>query len=589
MNGPTTSLNGRLQSWLPFLRWAGELRDQRVLVTDLIAGITVALVLVPQSMAYAQLAGLPPLNGLYASFLPVIVGALFGSSRQLATGPVAVVSLLTASALGPLVGGDPQAYLTYAVALALMVGLFQLTLGLLRLGVLVDFISHPVVIGFTNAAAIIIATSQLGTLLGVSVDRAPYQYETVWKTLMAIPQTHIPTLLTGLLAMGVMVAARRIDRRLPGVLIAVVVTTLLSWAAGFEHMGGKIVGHIPAGLPELHLPRFDSQMLVSLAGPTMAIALIGFMEAISIAKAMAARTRQRLDANQELVGQGLSNITAGLSHGYAVSGSISRSAVNFSCGAVTGFSSIVTWLVVTATLLWFTPLFYHLPQATLAAVIIMAVINLIAVEPLRHAWKVQRHDGVVALVTFVLTLIWAPHLDGAIIAGVLLGLGLHIFRTMRPRIVALGRTAGGAFLDAEEHDLKTCPYISVLRMEGPLFFANSGYFENMLLERVATKPRLKFVVVDCEAISDIDATGEQMLRETAMRLRVSNTEMLFARAKGKLQAAFIESAFIRQLGDERFFQTRAQALDYAWQRLGDGHAKTCALRVTTPGVREQRR
>lgn len=434
--------------WVPFLGWIGELRRPETLRTELIAGVTVALVLVPQSMAYAHLAGLPVYYGLYASFLPPMVAALFGSSRQLATGPVAVVSLMTAAALAPIAQGDATSYMAYAAALALLVGLFQLALGLLRLGVLVDFLSHPTVLGFTNAAAIIIATSQLGTLFGVSVPTAELHYETVWSTLdAAVGHTHWPTFGVAVAAIAIMLSVRRSAPRLPAVLIALVVTTVYAWARDFQAMGGKVVGEIPQGLPGPSLPGFDWAVTMDLTSTAVTISLIGFMEAISIARAMAARTRQRLDANQELVGQGLSNVVAGLFQGYPVSGSFSRSAVNINAGAVTGFSSVVTGLVVGAALLWLTPLLYHLPQATLAAVIVMAALRLVKVAPIVQAWRAQRHDGVVAVMTFVLTLLWAPSLDRGILVGLGLSLGLFLYRTMRPRVAIVSpavRTAPSA-------------------------------------------------------------------------------------------------------------------------------------------------
>ncbi|MCU7808417.1 MAG: sodium-independent anion transporter, partial [Candidatus Thiodiazotropha sp. (ex Semelilucina semeliformis)] len=417
-------MSGWKGAFIPFLEWIGELKNKDTVRADIMAGVTVALVLVPQSMAYAQLAGLPVYYGLYASFLPPMIAAFFGSSRQLATGPVAVVSLMTAAALEPL-ATSPDTYLAYAVLLALMVGLFQMFLGLFKLGVLVDFLSHPVVVGFTNAGALIIATSQLGKVFGVFAERAEHHYETVWNTLLAaVEGTHFPTLMMAALAFGIMWGIRRFYPALPGVLIAVVVTTVIAWLTDFGTAGGKVVGTIPDGLPGFAIPTFDLTTVWSLIPAAITISLIGFMEAISIAKAMAARTRQRLNANQELIGQGLSNVVSSVFSGYPVSGSFSRSAVNINAGAITGFSSIVTGLVVAITLIFLTPLLYHLPQATLAAVIIMAVINLIKIEPIIHAWKAQPHDAIVAVVTFVLTLVFAPHLDKGIIVGVLLSLGL---------------------------------------------------------------------------------------------------------------------------------------------------------------------
>lgn len=555
---------------VPFLGWIGELKDPQVLKADLIAGITVALVLVPQSMAYAQLAGLPPYIGLYASFIPVMLAALMGSSRQLGTGPVAVVSLMTAAALQPLVATGTEGYLAYAAMLALMVGLFQLALGLFRLGVLVDFLSHPVVVGFTNGAAIIIATSQLSKLFGVKVETAEHHYETVWRVLVEASQhTHVPTLIMGIFALGLMFSLRKFMPKLPNVLIAVVVTTIAAYAMGFVEMGGKVVGEVPRGLPSVKIPVFNLDIMLQLSSAAVTIALIGFMEAIAIAKAMAASTRQRLDTNQELVGQGLGNLAAGFFQSYPVSGSFSRSAVNFTAGAMTGFASIVTGIVVAITLLFLTPLLYHLPQATLAAIIVMAVINLVKIEPIRHAMKVQKHDGIVAIVTFALTLIVAPHLEKSIIVGVMLSLGLFLYRSMRPRFSELSVHPDGTLRDADVHDLERCETMSVLRFDGSLYFANAGYFENKVLENVAAKSKLKYVIIDAEGINQIDATGEEMLHVLAHRLKAAGIQLMFARAKKQIIDIFRATHFVDHLGDEYFFRTRTDAIHYARAHLDD--------------------
>ncbi|MCW8923528.1 MAG: sulfate permease [Gammaproteobacteria bacterium] len=569
---------------LPFMAWIGNCKNPKVLQADIIAGITVALVLVPQSMAYAQLAGLPPYYGLYASFLPGIVAALFGSSRQLATGPVAVVSLMTAAALEPL-ALSPELYVAYALSMALMVGIFQLSLGVLRLGVLVDFLSHPVVIGFTNAAAIIIGTSQLSKIFGVvDFEKGEHQYETIWNVIVAATtDTHMLTLTMGLLAIGIMVVLKKISAKIPNVLIAVVVTTIISWSMGFADQGGRVVGEVPAGITMPMLPSgVEWDVLVQLITTAVIIGIIGFMEAISIAKAMAAQTRQRLDPNQELIGQGLSNLVSGMFQGYAVSGSFSRSAVNISAGAITGFSSVVTGAVVGITLLLLTPLLYHLPQATLAAVIMMAVINLVKVRPIIDAWKVQPHDGIVAIVTFLLTLIVAPHLETGIVVGVILSLGLFLFRTMRPRISVLSRDPDGTLRDAEAQKLDTCESISVIRFDGPLYFANTGFFVDTILDRVAKKPDLKFVVIDAEGINEVDATGEEMLHELVTRLKSLGIELLIGRAKKQIMDIFRRSGFIDHLGKEKFFRLRTHAFNYAWGQLEEGHKDTCPIHVARP-------
>lgn len=552
----------------PFMSWVGELKDTKIVKADILAGITVALVLVPQSMAYAQLAGLPPYYGLYASCLPVAIAALFGSSRQLATGPVAVVSLLTASAIEPIAASGGEGYFIYAVMLALMVGIVQLTLGVVRLGMMVDFLSHPVVTGFTNAAAIIIATSQLNKIFGVEVERAEYHYQVVWDTLKAGWDN--PHLLTFAIAVGsltIMILLKKYFPRAPNVLIAVIIATSVSWFFNFEAGGGRVVGKIPEGLPSFELPSLDWAMVQQMVGVALAIALIGFMEAISIAKAMAVKTRQRLDANQELIGQGLSNITSSLFQGYAVSGSFSRSAVNIDSGAVTGFSSIVTALIIGLTLLFLTPLLYHLPQATLAAIIILAVASLVRLQAFRNTWRVQRQDGFVAIVTFILTLLFAPHLETGILIGVLLSLGLYVYRTMRPDISLLSRNTDGSLRDAAKYILKVCPQIAIVRFGGPLFFANTGYFHDKILERVTNQPELRFIIIDAVSMNEIDATGQEMLHDLARTLVEQDIEFLFARPPIEVMNTFERSGFASKEWADHFFNSRDQALEYAWQQL----------------------
>jgi len=681
-----------IKRFLPFLAWLPFLRETKNLKADILAGITVALVLIPQSMAYAQLASLPPYYGLYAAFLPPMVAAMFGSSRQLATGPVAVVSLMTAAALEPLATAGSEGYIAYAIVLSLTVGLFQLSLGLLRLGVLVNFLSHPVVIGFTNAAAIIIATSQLGKVFGVSVEKMPHHYETVWHVILAaIDHIHWPTFFMALVAFAIMIGLKRINPRLPNVLAAVFVTTLISWfsnyqqigeasvqrlvnyelqtsiqnqailASSFEqkmqekaslqvywqdnfndfgpldqrtlearhrlddveasltqikrqqkaawfkiketqlviqtegsadskiyikgsepenmtvqiwrithidlsktenqlslHSGGKVVGTIPAGLPVIKIPEFDWEIISQLFVTAITIALIGFMEAISIAKTMAAKTRQHLDANQELIGQGISNILGSFSQSYPTSGSFSRSAVNISSGAVTGFSSVVTSIVVVITLLWLTPLLYHLPQATLAAVIMMAVAGLVNISGIKHAWHACPHDGIVSIVTFVITLAVAPHLDKGIMIGVGLSLILFLYRTMEPRVV---------FINYRDLYKECWDKIGMLRFEGSLYFANIGYFEEKIQQLLSEKTELKYVVIECVSLNDIDASGEDMIRKTAETLRQEGIEVLFSRVKTPVKKMLTETGFVQVHGEDLFFRRPELALKYIQKQV----------------------
>ena len=370
-------MNHRYQAVLnkafPFLVWLPQLKNPAILRADFMAGLTVALVLIPQSMAYAQLAGLPAYFGLYIAFLPGMVGALWGSSKHLATGPVAVVSLMTATALAPLVGGTANShpelaatYIALAMFLSFLVGAFQLSLGMFRLGVVVNFLSHPVIVGFTNAAALVIALSQLSKIFGVKMPGSSGDHflHRIWGVFQQIGSTHIPTLIMGVTALAVMWLLRKYARKLPGVLIVVVVTILISWAIDFEAVyHGEVVGKVPEGLPALTMPAFSVEKAMTLLPSAIVIALVGFMEAISIAKSMAAKSKDRIDPNQELIGQGLANIVGSFTQSYPASGSFSRSAVNFDAGARTGFSSVVTALLVVVTLLFLTPLLHHLPSS----------------------------------------------------------------------------------------------------------------------------------------------------------------------------------------------------------------------------------
>lgn len=572
---------------IPTMNQIRELKDPGVIKADVIAGITVALVLVPQSMAYAQLAGLPAYFGLYASFLPPMVAAFFGSSRQLATGPVAVVSLLTAASLEPLAAAGSEGFLAYAILLAILIGGFQVFLGLARLGVLVDFLSHPVVVGFTNAGAIIIGTSQLSKLFGVSVEKQAHHYETVYQIILEAAQnTHWLTFFFAVISIGMLWGIKKYNPKLPGVLIAVVVCTLLSWAMGFEEKGGAIVGAIPAGLPAMNMPVFDWDVIKQLISSAIIISLIGFMEAISIAKAMAARTRQRIDANQELVGQGLSNMVSGMFGGYAVSGSFSRSAVNIDAGAVTGLSSVVTGAVVGITLLFLTPLLYNLPQATLAAVIIMAVINLVKIEPIKHAWKAEKHDGIVAVVTFALTLIMAPHLEQGIIIGVVLAMALFIYRTMRPRMAVLSRFHDGTFRDIHVHtELDRCKKIVMFRFDMSLYYANAGFFETQVLEMVADNPDAEYLILDAEGINTIDATGAEVLLHLHERLEKIGVTIIVARMKKQFMDCMRRTGTLEKMGGDnwRFFSRITFALSQAWSKMECdkcNNGAKCPMRVS---------
>jgi MFS superfamily sulfate permease-like transporter len=684
----------------PFVEWLRKYTVAELRV-DFVAGLTVALVLIPQSMAYAQLAGLPAYYGLYAAFLPPLIAALFGSSRQLATGPVAVVSLMTATALEPLATAGSGSFIAYAIVLALMVGVFQFLLGVFRLGLVVNFLSHPVVNGFTNAAAIIIATSQLSKLFGVSVESADHHYETVYRVIVeAIRSTHWETLGLAVLAFVIMIASKRINPKIPGVLIAVGLTTIIAWGTGYEHNrqvsleqiqssqfanlvedfnntldnidrkseervqlsaeiqekeqtlgeqtipvvelknqrvllsleieeqkeeaaayrtqlrsyrftgvktdqgtlalyprdrvppnietdgrtwrikvgnsklteagmlmmgGGAVVGRIPEGLPSFIVPKVNAGIIFNLLSMAIIISFIGFMEAISIAKAMAAKTGQRLDPNQELIGQGLGNILGSFNQSYAVSGSFSRSAVNIQSGAKTGLSSVFSSVVVAITLLLLTPLLYHLPQAVLAAIIMMAVVGLINVRGFIHAWNAQKYDGIIGIVTFVGTLGFAPHLDRGIIIGVILSLGLYLIRNIRPNIALLSLYTDGTYRSAERMGLQQCRYISVIRFNGSLIFANVAYLEDQVLEQVRSMPDLKYVLIVGNGINEMDASGEEKLSELVDRLREDGYDLFLSGLNDSVLDVMRRTYLYQKIGEDHLFRNATRAIDAIYE------------------------
>lgn len=710
-----------LKRMLPFLGWF-EGYDGSKLRADLISGFTVALVLVPQSMAYAQLAGLPAYYGLYAAFLPPTIASLFGSSHQLATGPVAIVSLMTASTLEPLATAGSQEYIAYALVLALMVGLFQFLLGLLKLGVVVNFLSHPVVNGFSNAAALIIATSQLSKIFGVYVDKAHHHYETVGRVIAAaVHYTHWPTLGMAAISFATMIVLKRVNPKIPNVLVAVVITTTLAYLIGFkkemvvdsariadeetvesieifnqivgtkeslekqrgisrlvwEHFeeegiqlcvrchrdrdilggtavstppdadeeedrnplvlhtmsglldhhihelkglaslerteirerlfvrgrstdgsiafyrkgelppevqivdrfwrikigaevippgeivmmgGGAVVGDIPKGLPGFHVPLIAGRFSVKLLVAAIIISLLGFMEAISIAKAMATRTHQKIDANQELIGQGLANIIGCVAQSYAVSGSFSRSAVNLQTGARTGLSNVFSSVIVMIVLLFFAGALFHLPQAVLASIIILAVFGLLNVDGFVHAWRTNRFDGIVAVLTFAGTLLFAPHLEWGIMIGVTLSLGGYLHRTMQPRVVELAPYKDGSLRDAARYDLPTCRHIVVIGFKGPLNFASTNYLESEIMRQASVRENIRHMLIAGDGINEIDASGEEALRMIFDNLRASDCGVSFFALPDKVVDVLKRSHLYDRIGEENFYDTRAEAI-----------------------------
>jgi sulfate permease, SulP family len=543
---------GRLARWLPFLAWPRVTPTS--LRADLVAGITVSLVAIPQSLAYAQLSGVPPLYGLYAAFIPSIVGALFGSSAILATGPVAMTSLLTAASVGVLVAPATDAFYAYVTMLALLSGLFQLGFGLARVGVLLSLVSQPVLMGFINAAALIIALSQLPALMGISVRQSHHLLTDTWNVVSRPDLLHEMSLAFGVAAIVLLLLFGRLAPRLPGVLITVALATWVSHAAGFAGRGGRIVGDIPSGLPSLTVPVLDWTAIRSLLPAAFVVALISFMEAMSSCKVIAIRRRTRWDENQELIGQGLAKIAAALCQSMPVSGSFSRSALNLATGAVSGLSSVFAAASVLATLLFFTSYLYDLPKPVLAAMIMLAVLNLIDVRAMRQAWRASRDDGLAATATFVATLAFAPNIQIGILTGILLSLVAFLYRRMRPRIALVSLHADGTLRDAERLDLPPLhARIGALRFDASLYFANATYFEEAVLRLQRDRPDVAFILVAAHSINDIDATGVEILRNLAQRLRQSGVTLVLSGVKRQVLDVLERTGAVDVLGRENLY------------------------------------
>ncbi|HYQ98655.1 MAG TPA: SulP family inorganic anion transporter [Casimicrobiaceae bacterium] len=550
---------GRFVRWLPFLGWPRV--TPASLRGDLIAGVTVSLVAIPQSLAYAQLAGVPPQYGLYAAFIPAIVGALFGSSLILSTGPVALTSLLTAASVGVLVPPGTEQFYAYVTMLALVSGLIQLGFGLARAGVLLSLVSHPVLMGFINAAALIIALSQLPALMGIPVRQSKHLLLDTWNVVSRPDLLHEISLAFGVAAIGLMVAFRRFAPRFPGVLVTVVLATWVSHALGFAERGGRVVGEVPAGLPLLALPDLDWTALRALLPAGFVVALLSFMEAMSSCKVIAIRKRTRWDENQELIGQGLAKIAAAFCQSMPVSGSFSRSALNLSSHATTGLSSIFAAAAVLLTLLFFTPYLADLPKPVLAAMIMLAVLNLVDVRALTRAWRASKDDGIAAAATFVITLAFAPNIQNGILAGIIISLVAFYYRRMRPRVAIVGLHEDGLLRDAARFDLPPLhERIGAIRFDASLYFANASFFEDAVLRLERDRPEVAYILVSGHSINDIDASGVETLRNLSVRLRQSGVTLVLSGLKRQVEDVLERTGALEALGRRNIYSSDQAAI-----------------------------
>lgn len=536
-----------LERVLPAVRWMRSYRRED-LRPDVSAGLTVAVLLIPQSMAYAALAGLPPQAGLYAAIVSLVVYAALGSSSFISVAPAAIDSLLVAAAVAPLAAGDTQRYVALAAALAVLTGVLQIAMGVLRLGALVNFLSVPVISGFTSAAALTIGASQLKDLLGLDTQGGSDFLSTARAAAGAIGTINVATMLIGVASIAFLMLARKRAPRLPAALVAVVVGTLSVLLLGLDDRGVRILGEVPAGLPTPELPLLTLEVVRQLAPAALTIAVISYMESISTAKVFAARSRQRVLPNQELVALGTANLVAGLFRGFAVAGGFSRGAVNFRAGARTQLSGVVAALVLVVAVAFLTPLFFHLPKAVLAAVIVVAVASLVDLSGARRIGRVQRADGLALAVTFLATLLLGVAQGLAV--GVAVSLGLFIARTARPHVAEVGRVQGTArYRNVERWEASTDPRIAVLRMDSPLYFANAAFLYDRVQALVVGRPDLGHLVLVASAIGDVDASGAQLLAELDEELGVAGVQLHLVTVRGPVRDVLTKSGLWPRLVD----------------------------------------
>jgi len=523
-----------LQKIIPALEWLRNYKRED-LKGDLTAGLIVAIMLVPQGMAYAMLAGLPPVVGLYASTLPLIIYALFGSSRQLAVGPVAMISLLVFAGVSPLAPPGSEKYVSLVLLLSLMVGVFQFSLGLFRAGFIVNFLSHAVVSGFMSAAAILILLSQLHHLFGIVSPGGQSAMSVLKGVIQGMGGTHLTTLGIGLASMIILVIFKRKMPNFPAPIVVVVASTLVVYFFGLDQSGVKIVGHVPKGLPSFSIPEWSLGSLEVLLPAALTILFIGFMESISIAEWVAAREKYKIDSNRELVGLGLANVTASFFSAYPVTGGFSRTAVNYQAGAKTGLASLITAAIILLTLLFFTSFFYHLPHAVLAAIVAVAVAGLIDVKGARHLLNLRKMDGWTTILTFIATL--ALGSEKGIMIGVAFSLFVFIWRSSHPHTAELGYLEGdNVFGNIRRFpEAKTYPEALILRVDASLYFANMAFLEDFLRRRIVEKPDVKWVIMDLSGVNDIDAVGADTLSEIMNNYREQGIQFIFAGMKGPVR------------------------------------------------------
>ena len=553
----------KIKELIPILEWLPNYNSSR-LKGDFIAGITVAIILIPQGIAYALIAGLPPIYGLYCALVPQLVYAIFGSSRQVAIGPVAMDSLIVATGVSTLALAGSDSYIAIAILLAFMVGSIQFLLGVFRLGFIVNFLSKPVISGFTSAVALTIGINQFRNLFGVDFvqsDQIQYVLEDIWFNIIDF-NSH--TTVIGLTSVVVIIFLRKINKKIPNALLVVVVGILTIRYFGDEFSDVAIVKDIPSGLPSFSFPEMDISQMRELLPIALTLVMVGYLETISIGKSLEAKQDEyKLRPNQELIALGLSNIIGSWFKAYPSTSSFSRSAINQESGATTGMASLVSVVMVLLTLLFLTPLFYHLPKTVLAAIIIVAVFGLVNAKEAIFLWKANNLDFWLLVVTFFSTLLFG--IEYGIMIGVGLSLIILIFRTSRPYVAELGKVPDSDFYRNRErfNEVILDDEVLVFRFDAQLFYANSSYFIETLELMVEEKgPRLKLIVLDAESINRVDSTGVEMLKERIKFYHKKNILFYFAGVKGPVRDHLFRGKILEIITLDHFYMRVNGAVNY---------------------------
>ncbi|MCZ8152664.1 MAG: sulfate permease [Rhodobacteraceae bacterium] len=554
-----------LARWLPILDW-GRRYDRATLGSDLLAAVIVTIMLIPQSLAYALLAGLPPEAGLYASILPILLYALLGTSRVLAVGPVAVVSLMTAATIGQVAEAGTAGYAIAALTLAFLSGAILLLMGALRLGFLANFLSHPVVAGFISASGLLIAASQIGPLTGLKAEGHTLA-EQLYSLAAQVAQINLPTLAIGAASLGFLFWVRRglkpLLRRAglgprmadslakTGPVLAILATSLAVWSLDLAAQGVAVVGQVPQSLPPFTLPSFDLRLLQDLLLPAALISLIGFVESVSVGQTLAAKRRQRIDPDQELVALGAANLGASVTGGFPVTGGFARSVVNFDAGAATPAAGAFTALGLALAALYLTPFIAFLPKATLAATIVVAVLSLVDLSILKRAFAYSRADFAAVAATMAVTLL--AGVEAGVSAGVLLSLLLHLLRTARPHVAEVGLVPGTEhFRNIHRFTVETDPAILTLRVDESLYFANTRHLEDLILARVPGDSALRHVILMCSAVNEIDLSALETLDSLDHRLRDMGVTLHLSEVKGPVMDRLRRTDFLAHLSGQVF-------------------------------------